>query len=146
MYYTRNSEYDQEIPQSQTNCRETNVTTRESHITITRHQEDKLRKTLSSPSRRFKTRMDIPKRTTKHRTITKSLNGSNDQQRPEITPDSLRCCIYLLQPRRREQSICGSTTIFSLMHMHQSTNQFSMLHVYNYKTVHNFRINRMKLC
>ena len=41
---SENSEYDQEIPQLQTAG-----TTRKSHSTITRHQEDKLSKATSSP-------------------------------------------------------------------------------------------------
>ena len=40
------NEYDQEIPQS--NCRQPRGTTRKSCSTITRHQEDKLSKAISS--------------------------------------------------------------------------------------------------
>ena len=45
MKYLKNSEYDQEIPQSQT--ADTPGTERKSQTTITRHQEDKLSKATS---------------------------------------------------------------------------------------------------
>ena len=58
-------------------------TARKSHTTIKRHQEDKLSKATSCllPPDDCKTRMDIKLRTTKHRTITDSHNGSNNKQR-----------------------------------------------------------------
>ena len=43
-----NSEYDQEITQSQKFCRHTHGTARKSHTAIMRHQEDKLSKATSS--------------------------------------------------------------------------------------------------
>ena len=43
----RNSEFDQEIPQSQT-AENTHRTVRKSHTTLTGHQEDKLSKAVSS--------------------------------------------------------------------------------------------------
>ena len=42
------SEYDQEIPQSITNCRQTRGIVSKNHTTITRHQEDKQSKAASS--------------------------------------------------------------------------------------------------
>ena len=49
------------------------------------HQEDKLSKAISSLSLPHQddcnTRMDIKQRTTKHRTITDSHNGSNNKQK-----------------------------------------------------------------
>ena len=44
----KNSEYDQEIPQSQTADKQTRGIVRKSHTTITRHQEDKQSKATSS--------------------------------------------------------------------------------------------------
>ena len=47
MHVFRNSEYDQDIPQSQT-ADKLHDTTRKTHTTITRHQEDKLNNAISS--------------------------------------------------------------------------------------------------
>ena len=64
-----------------TNCRQTDGTERNSHTTITRHQENKLSKaasSLSSPSRWLQNKNGH--KVTKYRTITESYNGSNQQQ------------------------------------------------------------------
>ena len=61
MHVFRNSEYDQEITII-TNCRQTHYTARKSHITITRHQKDKLNNAfryLSPHQHDCKTRMDM---------------------------------------------------------------------------------------
>ena len=78
----KNSEYDQEIPQSQTTdnpmaprgraaqpSRDTMRQIKQSNQFSLLHQDD------------CNTRMDIKKRTTKHRTITDSHNGSNNKQK-----------------------------------------------------------------
>ena len=64
-----------------TNCRQTHGTERNSHTTITRHQEDKLSKaasSFSSPSRWSQNKNGH--KVKKYRTITESCNGSNNQQ------------------------------------------------------------------
>ena len=77
----KNSEHDQEIPQSQ---RQTNPWHREeephnNHETPGR--QTKQTNQLSLPHQDdCKTRRDIKKRTTEHRTITESHNGSNNKQ------------------------------------------------------------------
>ena len=65
-----------------TNCRQTHGTERNSHTTITRHQEDKLSKassSLSSPSRWLQNKNGH--KVTKYTTIAESCNGSNNRQR-----------------------------------------------------------------
>ena len=79
LYQKKVSEYDQEIPQSQTHG-----TARRSHITITRHQEDKLSKATSFlfPVKiiaklewtQSNAQQNIEKNTESH-------NGRNNQQR-----------------------------------------------------------------
>ena len=61
-----------------TNCRQTHGTERNSHTTITRHQEDKLSK-AASPLSRLQNKNG--RKVTQYRTITESCNGSNNQQR-----------------------------------------------------------------
>ena len=61
---------------------QTDGTERNSHTTITRHQEDKLSKaasSFSSPSRWLQNKKGH--KVTKNRTITESCNGSSNQQR-----------------------------------------------------------------
>ena len=72
------SEYDQEIPQSE-NRRQPSGIPWKSRSTIMRHQEDKSSKATSSlfPIKM----MEKKERTTKHRTITDSHNGSNNKQK-----------------------------------------------------------------
>ena len=68
------SEYDQEIPQSQT---------ADNPAAPQGHQEDKLSKANSSFPHQddCNTRTDTKQRKTKHRTITGSHNGSNNKQK-----------------------------------------------------------------
>ena len=78
------SEYDQEIPLSQTADKP--VVSRDSHTTITRHQEDKQSKAIGSlfPIKmiaKLEWTQSNSEHTTKHRTITESHNGSYNQQR-----------------------------------------------------------------
>ena len=75
---SENSEYDQEIPLLITNCRQTRGTGKKSQTAITRYWEDEQSQATSSP---FPIKMIAKlKCTTKHRTVTESHNGSNNQQ------------------------------------------------------------------
>ena len=75
----KNSEYDQEIPQSQ-NCRQTCGTVRKSHTTITRHQEDKLSKATSSvfPIKMIAKLEGTQSNAQQNRTNAESHNGRNN--------------------------------------------------------------------
>ena len=81
------SKYDQDIPQSQT--ADTNPRYREEdpHISYeTLRRQSKQRNQLSHPHQDdCKTRMEIKKRTTKHRTITDSHNESNNNSKSTTT-------------------------------------------------------------
>ena len=77
-------EYDHIRPQSQTVDKPVAPRTRKSHTTITRHQEGKKNKNnqLSFPHQDdCKTSFGHKVSNKKHRTITESLNGSNNQPR-----------------------------------------------------------------
>ena len=81
---TKNSKWVLSGNTTLTYCRQTSGTSRKSHTTNTRHQEDILSKATSCHfpiKTSSKTRMDTKIRTTKHRTITESHNGSKNEQR-----------------------------------------------------------------
>ena len=75
-------EYDQEIPQSQTADNPIAPRGTAAHHHETPGRQIKQSNQLSIPHQDdCNTRMDIKKRTTKHRTVTGSLNGSNNKQK-----------------------------------------------------------------
>ena len=74
-------EYDQELPQSQTTDKAM-VSSGRANNHETPGRKIKQSNQLSLPHRNnYKTRMDTKQRTTRHRTITRSHNGSSNQQR-----------------------------------------------------------------
>ena len=75
------SEYDQEIPRSQTGDKPMAPRGRATHQSPDTRKQTKQSCQLSLPCQDdCKTRMDINERTTNHRTITDSHNGSNNKQ------------------------------------------------------------------
>ena len=76
------SEYDQEIPQSQTADNPIAPRGRAAQTSRTPGRQIKQSNQLSLPHQDdCNTRIDIKQRTTKHRTVTDSHNGSNNKQK-----------------------------------------------------------------
>ena len=119
------SEYDQEMPQSQTAKKPWHCEEMPHSYNETPGRQTKQRNQLSLPHRDdCKVRMDTTYRTTKHRTITESHNGSNNQERinnNRMWERSVSVVEYLTRDRGAAGlSLTGVTALWSLSKKHLS--------------------------